>query len=304
MNKFFLVFCVGVFLLGFGACKRSEDTLAKVGSHVITEEIFQMRALETPREYQAYIATDAGRRQFLDLLVREAIILESAKQAGIRKRSEFKTAVSEFKKEQERQLQEYKNSLLIEIYLSQLQERNFAVTEREIREHFDAHPDHYQTPVSIVARHILVQTKDEAEAILEKLRAGERFENLAQEFSNDRVSAMRGGEIGPFRRNELVPEFENVVFSMQAGEISEVVETPFGFHIITKVSSNELPPIPFEAASPEIRRVLERAKFEKWYEDAKKALGTVVHYDRLLAHRHIDEDFNNEIYPGLENNGF
>lgn len=290
MNKLFLMFGALAIALSISACNRQEEALARVGSRVITEEIFQTRLLETPVEYQIFASTEAGRMQFLDLLVREAVILEAARKAGIARRSDFRDAVAEFRREQERQLKEYETSLLIEIYLTQLQEREFVVTEREIRQHYEAHPHHYQTPVSVTARHILVQTEMEAHEILNQLGLGARFEDLAEDFSNDRVSARRGGEIGPFRRNELVPEFENVVFSMQAGEISDVVETPFGFHVIKKVSSAQLPPIPFEAAMPEIRRLLERAKFDAWFENIKRELGTTIYHDRLLSNIHLPYD--------------
>jgi parvulin-like peptidyl-prolyl isomerase len=298
------VFCALIIAaFGIAACKQKGTTIAKVGGTDITAESFETRVYETPRQYQEYISTDAGKRQFLDLLVREAVILESAKQAGTAKKEEFKNAIAEFKKEQSRQLEEYSNNLLIELYLNGLQENGINVTETEIKQYYDEHPDYYQTPVSIMARHILVPSRQEAEGILEQLKGGAKFETLAKEFSTDKVSAENGGQIGPFKRNDLVPEFENVVFSMKDGEISDIVETPFGYHIIMKVSSSPLPPMTFEAAAQEIKRVIEKNKFDAWFDNAKKTLNVTEDYDKLkdvLAHGN-DFTAEEEIYPGEQN---
>ncbi|GAB4254292.1 MAG: peptidylprolyl isomerase [Acidobacteriota bacterium] len=90
------------------------------------------------------------------------------------------------------------------------------------------------------ARHILIQIEDdneeaarkEAEEILRQLRQGADFEKLAREHSDDPGSAAKGGDLGFFGRGQMVPEFERVAFSLKPGEISDLVRTPFGFHII------------------------------------------------------------------------
>jgi len=88
------------------------------------------------------------------------------------------------------------------------------------------------TELQIRARHILLDSRAEAEVVLKNLEEGEDFATLAEELSKDPGSAELGGDLGWFARGQMVPEFEEVAFSLEPGEFSAVVETPFGFHII------------------------------------------------------------------------
>lgn len=83
--------------------------------------------------------------------------------------------------------------------------------------------------------HILVKKQSEAISILEKLKNGESFTNLAKEFSIDRASAKRGGDLGMFSRGMMVKPFEDAAFKLNKGEItSEPIKTEFGYHIIKR----------------------------------------------------------------------
>lgn len=82
------------------------------------------------------------------------------------------------------------------------------------------------------ARHILVETEEEAQEVLDRLEAGEDFAEVAQDVSTDTGSAERGGELGEFGRGQMVPAFDEAVFNAEVGEIVGPVETDFGFHVI------------------------------------------------------------------------
>lgn len=271
------VFC----FVSLSGCVQKEDIIAQIGGEKITTEDFSERLMATPPAYQAYINTEPGRKQFADLLIREKLILESAKQAGVAKREDYKKAVANFKEEQKKQLKEYEEGIMMEMYIKEIQKNSITASDSEIEKYYEDNKDDFENPVAIVARHILVPTKEEAEAALERIKKGEPFEKVAKEMSTDKISAERGGIIGPFKKGELVKEFEDAVFKLKKGEVSDVIETPFGMHIITKVSEQKLPAVQKDAAKAEIKKIIEKNKFEKWFEDAKKKFNVNADYSKL-----------------------
>jgi foldase protein PrsA len=110
--------------------------------------------------------------------------------------------------------------------------RGVRFTRAQAREYYDANPDQFKVPAGREASHILVATKAEADEIRAQV-TGDNFAELARENSTDEGSAEQGGSLGQIQRGQLVPEFEEVAFSLEDGEISQPVKTQFGWHIIT-----------------------------------------------------------------------
>jgi len=270
-------------------CKQKEDVIAKVGNENITVKNFIERMEATPPAYQSYINTEPGKKQFIDLMVREKLLLEYAKKSGVNKKEEYKNAIKDFAAEQKKQFKDYEDGLLMEMFLKDLQTTSINPTEDEINKYYEENKSDFTNPVAVVAKHILVQSKEDADAALARIKGGESFDKVAKEVSTDRISAEKGGLIGPFRKGELVPEFEKAVFNLKTGEISEVIETPFGFHIITKVSEEKLPAVPEDQAKAEIKKFLAKTKFEGWFEDKKKTLNVSVDYAKLNGIKNQEE---------------
>lgn len=141
--------------------------------------------------------------------------------------------------------QEVRRQGLVERYLAKVQRdrRPPPVTEEEARSYFESQKDRLsQRPATISFQQVVVAPKpsdsaraaalEEAEEILERIRKGEDFEQLAQRFSDDPGSKAQGGDLGWFRRGTMVPEFEKAAFALPPGAVSNIVETMFGFHII------------------------------------------------------------------------
>ena len=89
----------------------------------------------------------------------------------------------------------------------------------------------------IKCSHILVKKQSEAMAVLERLKKGESFANLARELSVDRGSGKKGGDLGLFGRGVMVKPFEDAAFKLNKGEVSQPVKTEFGYHIIKRAGS-------------------------------------------------------------------
>ncbi len=128
------------------------------------------------------------------------------------------------------------------------------------------------------ALHILVETEEEAEQVLERLAEGEAFEDLARELSIDTFSGQEGGDLGWFAQGYMVNPFEEAAFALAPGETSGIVETQFGFHII-RVLEREADR-PLEEAELEHQRSI---ILDTWYYEQKIAEGIEVYWDPSMA---------------------
>ncbi len=137
-----------------------------------------------------------------------------------------------------------------------------------VRRFYDEHADRYHLPERVRARHVLVrvekdaseekvqQAKQRIDAALARIKAGEDFEKVAAELSEDPGSKERGGDLGFFPRGQMVPAFEDVAFQQKDGDTSEVVRTDFGFHLIRTEGHEAAKDRSFDEAAHEIAEEL------------------------------------------------
>jgi peptidyl-prolyl cis-trans isomerase C len=135
------------------------------------------------------------------------------------------------------------------------------------------------------ARHILVSTEDEAKALIAELKKGASFDKLAKEKSTDKASGAEGGDLGWFKKSDMVKEFADAAFALKKGDLTDTpVKTQFGYHVIKLEDRRQAPPPTFEELSDQIREELARetvtqiidqlragAKIEKFNIDGSKA---------------------------------
>lgn len=170
------------------------------------------------------------------------------------------------------------------------------VTPEQVREYYDANRARYEHPEQRRARHILFRVeasageqeraaaRQAAEKALKRLEAGEDFAPLARELSDDTLSAENGGDLGFFGRGQMVPQFEQAVFSTNVGELAPLTESPFGFHVIEVTDSRPAGVAPLEEVEESIRRTLELQAAQQLAEsEAQRLAGEMVDAAGLQA---------------------
>lgn len=160
------------------------------------------------------------------------------------------------------------------------------LTPQELQRYYEENRDRYRVQDRVRVTHILLKTTDmkdegvkqaetKAQDLLKQARSGKDFAELAKAHSDDSVSAQKGGEIGWITRGQTVPEFEQKAFSMQPGEISDLVKTQYGFHILKLLEKEQSRQKPFAEVAETIRQELSKERMElertRWADRARAA---------------------------------
>jgi peptidyl-prolyl cis-trans isomerase C len=184
--------------------------------------------------------------------------------------------------------EQFEQNLLREKVFAKISE-GVSVPAAEVKEFFDKNQPRYEEPEQVQASHILIRTsqnasdaekaekKKKAEGVLKKAKAKPAmFAELAKEFGEDPTKD-RGGELGYFTKGRMVKPFEDAVWTMKVGQVSSIVETQFGYHIIKKTDYKAARKKPFKEVEDQIRKSLEAKKkndairdaLTKWKNEAK-----------------------------------
>ena len=149
------------------------------------------------------------------------------------------------------------------------------VTDANAKKFYDDNPKYFQKPEQVRASHILcavdikdpckvpqlkVAAKKKAEDILDQIRKGADFAEMAKKYSEDLATAKRGGDLNYFEKGRMVPQFADAAFSLKVGQVSDPVETTYGFHIIKVVDHRDATTVPFEKAESSIIDALKSQK--------------------------------------------
>ncbi len=220
--------------------------LAKVGNIEIFESdvngVFDALAPEIKPNYEGA----EGQRKLLDEVIFQELYYLDAVDKGYDKEPEFVARINEVKR-------------------GMLRDENIrrtvsaaVVTDDEIRKFYNEHGDMLAQP-EVRASHILVETLEAAQGALKRIKDGEAFADVAKDVSLC-PSRDVGGDLGFFRRGMMVPEFEEAVFAMNNDDVSEPVQTQFGYHIIFKSGEKGTKKPPFDEAKASIEQILQLQK--------------------------------------------
>jgi peptidyl-prolyl cis-trans isomerase C len=146
------------------------------------------------------------------------------------------------------------------------------ITDQEVRARYDKQMADTPPVNEVKARHILVKTKEEAEAIVKQLDGGADFQKLANEHTTDPSGKTSGGDLGYFAPGQMVPEFEKAAFTLNVGQYTkEPVQSQFGWHIILIEDKRAQQPPAFDTVKDEIKNLVFREKYFAMVGDLRKA---------------------------------
>jgi peptidyl-prolyl cis-trans isomerase SurA len=294
-----------IFGLSEGICGATiiDKIVAIVNGEIITLAELE-RYYSKPREGSKATGNREGkrakifesRRKALDRLIEEKLVDQQCKKLSIGVSArDLEAAIENVKKFNAITDEQLRNALMadglsMEDYRQQLRKqirrnklvsrvvrKEVVVDDERLKRFYTEHIDRFKGPDQIRASHILIMIpqgaddllvealRHKGETISEKLRSGEDFQELARLYSDD-VSAKNGGDLGFFKRGELVPEFERTAVNLQPGQVSGLVRTKIGFHIIKVTQRKEGSVIPYEEVTEKVRNHYIKEESERLYE--------------------------------------
>jgi parvulin-like peptidyl-prolyl isomerase len=179
--------------------------------------------------------------------------------------------------EQWKQMMGFQKRLQMEKLLEANYPEQMKITDANAKKFYDDNPKYFQRPEQVRASHILcavdikdpckvpqlkVAAKKKADDILDQIRKGADFAEMAGKYSEDLATAKRGGDLNYFEKGRMVPQFADAAFSLKVGQVSDPVETTYGFHIIKVVDHRDATTVSFEKAKPSIIDELKSQKEE------------------------------------------
>jgi peptidyl-prolyl cis-trans isomerase C len=235
-----------------------DKVLAKVDGQPITESDVQAMTTNLAQQLQQ-VPAEMRRRAVLDRLIDLRLIVASAQKSGLDKGDAFKA-----------RLEQIRQQLLVGEFVKG--EVEASVTPEMIKARYDKDAASFTPPEEMRARHILVKTKEEAQAVIADLAKGGDFAKIAAEKSQDPGSAKQGGDLGFFGPGDMVPEFDKAASELKIGEVTkEPVQTQFGFHVI-KLEEKRKQPLPsLDQVKDQIKQALVGEVFTERLEAMKKA---------------------------------
>ncbi|NWF52784.1 MAG: peptidyl-prolyl cis-trans isomerase [Nitrospirae bacterium] len=216
----FLIFTLLLMGCGGGDIAKSSQVLAKVDGKEITISYFERQIKNLPESIQRLSLEGEGKRALLEGLINREILYKEAVKKGINKDAEIK-----------RRLEDMEKELVITTFIQREFGSKLMVDDKEVEDYYNSHIDEFRNREEIRISQIVVSGEKEAGDVLEKIKQGQDFEELAFRYSIDRPSAIRKGDVGYYTYNMLPVEIRDSVFRLKAGEISGPYKMPDGYEI-------------------------------------------------------------------------
>jgi len=193
-----------------------ETILASFGEQTITLGEFTQIWEEVPEDYKLQL----DKSLVLDQIISEKLLIQEAENMGLK---EDNDVLEQIKKMTEQ--------ILVQVLIEREILDKIKVNDEEVLEYYEQNKDSFTEKEQVHLYNILLETEKEAQDVLEQLKAGGDFNEIAIEKSTG-PSATQGGDLGYLTKGTIIPEIEEVVFALELEELSEAIKTDFGFHIL------------------------------------------------------------------------
>ncbi|MBI4763918.1 MAG: peptidylprolyl isomerase [Deltaproteobacteria bacterium] len=273
--KILSVMILAIIFISPGVQAQDKEILAKIGTKTITTaDLNRVIGYYEPEQQKVIENNPQIKENILWQIVRSTVIAQVAKKKGFDKKPEIRN-----------QQEMIINNFLATIYLQKEVVEKVTITENKARAYYQDHGDLFKTPEMIRVKHILIKTestapeeekkkaKAKAEETLKKLKDGGDFSKLATEVSEDPGTKDKGGDLDFFPKGTMIPAFEEVAFALKPGEISGLVETEYGYHVIKMEEKKDALLEPYEKIKDKVKdQALQEMRKEAVTEFVEKAL--------------------------------
>lgn len=278
-----------ILLLNFHGNSAAQDDpiVAKIGDkNILVSDIDRIVSYADPEQQKALKSSPQLKETLVGQYVQSMVIAQIAREKGFDKKPEVMEQMAIFI-----------DNFLANEYIKKQFVQNITVSEGDITSYYDSRQEEFKTPEMVKVSHILFRfdaaaadaekkkLREKAEATLKKIKAGEDFGKLASDLSDDAGSKTKGGDLGFISKGKTVKPFEDVAFSLKPGDVSGVVETQFGYHILKVAEKKESSMQSFESVRERISQMLmqERVKSDvmSFIEKAMKEKNVVIYPEVL-----------------------
>ena len=285
-----LLVCVSAAALLAGCGNKQEGAVvARVGNTNITELEFRRRLEQlSPFARQQY-STPEGMLEFLDHMVEEEIVYQAARDAGYQNDPDVVRTVRAFERR-----------MMIQAYYAAEIEAGIEVPEEEVVQYYDEYDELFQQPARIRFRQIMTSSRQAAEAARRRVLSGEGFADVARAVSIDTASRETGGLMSPLSRGASNPtvgmdaEFIDSLFDWKVGEVTDVMRSGKGWHVIRIEDKNEAGKKPLEDVREVILNNLKPAAAQQLYEETieryRKRYGATINEDYFRKKPRTEEE--------------
>ncbi|MDT8272480.1 MAG: peptidylprolyl isomerase [Desulfomonilia bacterium] len=235
------------------------DVVAIIGDDVVYGKDIEMVLAQMPEQIQKRYTPSQLRREVLEGFISMKMLAHEAMKRGIDQDEEVK----------------HKLAYVVEQFLAKQMElelrKSITLGDAEIEQYFVQNRERYMTAERIRARHILVDSEERARELLREIRSGADFAELAQRVSSC-PSASTGGDLGWFSKGKMDPVFEEAAFALGNGEVSEVVKSGSGYHLIKLEDRKPARERTLDQVRTSIQRTLEKEVLQKSIDELRENL--------------------------------